>query len=83
MTERRSSSGWIPDIVVGGLAGGAAGAVLAVNLVIFSGIEPGYQASIPEVFEQNFLIGVLTLILLIGGPVAGVVIARRLRSKRG
>jgi hypothetical protein len=70
------------DLIIGGVVGGLLGGIAAVNLVIFSGIEPGYEATIPEIFAQNTLVGVLTLVLLGGGPVGGVVFARRSRRRR-
>jgi hypothetical protein len=74
--------GWIVDIVVGGLIGGFLGAIVAVNVVIFSGIERGYQSGITEIFEYNAVLGVLVLSILVGGPVLGVVLARRARDIR-
>jgi MFS family permease len=74
--------GWIVDIVLGGLIGGFLGAIVAVNVVIFSGIERGYQSGITEIFEYNAVLGVLVLSILVGGPVLGVVLARRARDIR-
>lgn len=73
---------WLGDVVVGGLVGGVIGAIVAVNVVIFTGIEGGYEASINEVFEQDKLIGCLTVAVLIAGPVLGAVVARSMRRKR-
>ncbi|MCJ7724850.1 MAG: hypothetical protein MUP76_00470 [Acidimicrobiia bacterium] len=70
------------DLVVGGIVGGIAGAIVAVNVVIFSGIEDGYEASISEVFRENPVVGIVTVAILIAGPVAGVVLARRMRRTR-
>jgi len=74
--------GWLVDILAGGAIGGAVGAIVAVNFVIFSGIEDGYEASIPAVFRQNVLIGLVTVAVLLAGPLLGVVMARRQRKKR-
>lgn len=74
--------GWLIDLLVGGVTGGLAGAVVAVNVVIYSGIEEGYEASLIEVFEQNFAVGIVTVAILLAGPILGVVSARRLRHKR-
>ena len=60
---------------------GATGAILAVNVVIFSGIEDGYEANIPDVFRQNALVGVLVVAILIAGPVVGVMTRRRMRAR--
>jgi len=74
--------GWNIDVGLGGLLGGVIGAIVAVNLVIYSGIEDGYEASIPEVFSENLFVGLLTVGILCAGPVVGVIVARRQRSRR-
>jgi hypothetical protein len=74
--------GWAVDIIVGGLTGAVVGAILAVNVVIFSGIEDGYEASPGDVFEQNMIAGVLVVASLVAAPVFGVVALRRLRRSR-
>ena len=58
------------------------GAIVAVNLVIYSGIEDGYEASLPEVFSENLFVGLATVGVLCAGPIVGVIVARRQRSKR-
>lgn len=69
---------------VGGLAGGLLAAVVAVNLVIYSGIEQGYEASLTEVFDYSPFLGSVVVIVLIAGPVLGVLTMVRLRrSKSG
>lgn len=73
---------WFFDLLGGGIIGGAAGAIVAVNFVIFVGIGGGYEASIPDVFRQNVLAGIVTVGILAAGPVLGVVIARRMRRGR-
>ena len=74
--------GWITDVGLGGILGGIIGAIVAVNLVIYSGIEDGYEASLPDVFSENLLVGLLTVGILCAGPVVGVLVARRQRSRR-
>ena len=74
--------GWLVDILAGGIIGGVAGAIVAVNFVIYSGIEDGYEASIPAVFGQNVLVGLVTVTVLLTGPALGVIVARRFRKKR-
>jgi len=69
-------------VVIGGLTGGVVGAVLAVNVVIYAGIDRGYEATIPDVFRESTVIGVVAVALLVTGPVVGVVLARRLRDRR-
>lgn len=83
MTSRKDSlRGWLVDVLVGGIVGGVAGAIVAVNVVIFTGIDRGYEATIPEVFRENTLVGVVVIMILVTGPVLGVTIARRLRRRR-
>ena len=73
---------WVADTLLGGIVGGVVGAIVAVNFVIYVGIEDGYEASIPDVFRQNTVAGIVTMMILLAGPVLGVVVARRLRRKR-
>jgi hypothetical protein len=80
--EAPAKSGWLIDIVAGGIVGGLAGAIVAVNFVIYSGIERGYEAIIPEVFKESVVAGVVTVAVLLASPVVGVWIARRLRRRR-
>lgn len=74
--------GWLIDVTLGGLVGGVVGAVAAVNFVIYVGIERGYEASIADVFKQNTLAGIVTVSVLILGPILGVLAARWLRRRR-
>lgn len=73
---------WMLDILIGGISGGLIGAVVAVNVVIYAGIERGYEATIPEVFRESVLVGSVVVAILVGGPLVGVWIARRLRRQR-
>jgi uncharacterized membrane protein len=70
------------DALAGGIAGGVVGAIVAVNFVICVGIKDGYEASISDVFRQNMFAGIVTVVVLVAGPVFGIVVARRLRRKR-
>jgi hypothetical protein len=70
------------NVVVGGLVGAVVGAIVAVNVVIFSGVDRGYEASIPEVFRHNVFAGVITIAVLVAGPIAGIVVAIRARRNR-
>lgn len=70
------------DVIVGLVVGGLVAAVVAVNVVIFSGIDEGYEASPTDVFEQNALVGALVVVVLVAGPVLGVLAVRGLRRPR-
>lgn len=72
---------WLIDLAVGGIAGLLLASLVAVNFVIFIGVDQGYESSLLEVFEHSALAGVATLIILITGPVVGVALARRRRSR--
>ncbi|MGD2059309.1 MAG: hypothetical protein PVF87_00450 [Acidimicrobiia bacterium] len=62
--------------VLGALAGAALGVIVALNVMIFSGVERGYEAGLGEVFAHSPLAGVLVVASLIAGPVVGVIWAR-------
>ncbi|MDX2342382.1 MAG: hypothetical protein QNL12_00920 [Acidimicrobiia bacterium] len=74
---------WLRDIFVGGVAGLLIGMVLAVNIVIFSGIDGGYEASPAEVFAENPIVGTVAAIVLAGAPIAGIAWLRRRRASSG
>lgn len=73
---------WLVDVAAGGLVGAIAGGIVAVNLVIYFGVERGYEADLSEVFERSVLLGVLVVAILIGGPIVGVLTAHIQRMKR-
>lgn len=64
-------------VVFGVVVGAITGAVVAVNVVIFSGAEDGYETSLPELFDQNVMLGLLVVVILVSGPIVGGVIASR------
>jgi len=68
---------WI-DIFVGGVVG----AIAAVNVVICSGIDDGYEATLGEVFDQSPAVRVVAVALALLGPLAGIVVARCHRNRR-
>lgn len=80
MSSERSR-GWLVDIALGVVAGGLVGAIVAVNFVIYVGIDRGYEASLVDVFRQSPVAGVITVLLLLGGPALGVWLARRRRNR--
>lgn len=57
-------------------------AIVAVNVVIASGVDRGYEASLGEVFEENPVAGVITVAVLVAGPVVGVWTAKRIAQGR-
>lgn len=73
MTTRRR----VVRVVFGALVGFIVGAIVAVNFVIAVGFDTGYESTIPEVFDQNLLVGMVTVLILAAGPVLGVIIAMR------
>ncbi|NND03867.1 MAG: hypothetical protein HKN91_13885 [Acidimicrobiia bacterium] len=79
--KKMSAREWLIDLLIGGILGGIAGAIVAVNVVIFSGIEDGYEASIPDVFRQNLFVGIVTVGILVAGPIVGVGVRRRMRAR--
>ena len=74
--------GWLVDIAVGGFVGLIVGLIAAVNVVIYTGVEGGYEATIGEVFGENLFVGLLAAAIVIAGPVGGVLTLRTLRRKR-
>jgi hypothetical protein len=68
------------DTLVGLVAGGIVGAIAAVNFIITIGI--GYDVSIGEVFDHSTIAGVVMVVILVAGPVLGVVAMRWLRRRR-
>ena len=74
--------GWLIDIVVGGIVGAILGGILALNIVIYSGTDRGYETGIIELFAFNWVVGILVVSVSVGFPVLGVVIARLWRRKR-
>lgn len=79
---RASLIGWVVDVTLGSVAGFIVGAILAVNIVIFSGVDDGYQASVRQVFSQKPLAGVLAGLVLILLPLVAVIGLRRVRRSR-
>lgn len=78
MSNRRQ---WLVDGMIGVAVGALVGAIIAVNFAIFVGIEGGYEASIADVFRENVLFGIVTVAILVAGPVFGVLMMRRRRRQ--
>ena len=57
-------------------------AIVAVNLVILSGIDTGYETTIPELFRENVILGIVTVAILIGGPIAGALYGNSFWQRR-
>lgn len=68
------------DALVGGLLGGLVGVVVAINFVLIVGVDQGYEASLGEVFAHSTIAGIVTLAILVAGPIAGFLAARRRRA---
>lgn len=62
-------------------AAGVLGLILAgiviLNLHILAGLEEGYAASPRQVWDHSALLAVVDVVLLLAGPVGGVVVAWR------
>ena len=65
--------------VLGGLL---VAVIIILNLHIIVGLEEGYAASPVEVLEASALLALADVALLIAGPVLGIVVVTRLRSRR-
>lgn len=72
---------WLIDVAAGILIGGIVGGILAVNLVIYYGLERGYESSFAEIFEASVVLGTIVVGILLAFPVLGVVVARRQRTR--
>jgi hypothetical protein len=68
------------DVLAGGLFGGLVGAVVAINFVLIIGVDQGYEASLGEVFSHSVIAGIVTLGILLAGPIVGFLVARRRRA---
>lgn len=73
--------GWLVDLAIGGIGGFLVGAVVAVNFVILTGVERGYESSLGEVFEHSLIAGIVTVVILVAGPIAGVYATRHRRAR--
>ena len=69
--------------LAGAIIGTAVGAVIAVNLVIFSGIDSGYESSITDVFAYNDFVGIIVVAVLAAGPIVGGLLAWRWTASHG
>ncbi len=67
---------------VGIVVGAAIGGVIAVNLVIFSGIDSGYESSIGDVFAHSPVTGLIAVAVLTSGPIVGGFFAWRWAARR-
>lgn len=82
MRRRRVAVEWLIDVLAGVLVGGIVGGIVAVNLIIYSGLERGYETTLPEVFEANVVLGIIVVTVLIVFPAVGVLLARRRRVRK-
>lgn len=71
----------IANGAIGAIVGFAVGAIIAVNVVITAGVDQGYQASLPEIFDESLILGIVIVSILAAGPVLGVIIANRLQRR--
>lgn len=80
--SRGGFRGWFVDLAVGGLGGLVIAWIVAVNLVIYLGVEGGYQAGLGDVFGHSVMLGVVVIGVVVAGPVLGVMYMRRQRRQR-
>jgi hypothetical protein len=77
-----NTRGWVIDLLIGGCVGLVVGWIVALNVMIYSGTERGYETSLAAVFDQQPIVGFAVVILVAAGPIIGVALARRMRSRR-
>ncbi len=65
-------------LVGAALLGFTAAVIVLFNVHIAVGLEQGYAATPAQVWDHSVLLAILDVLLLIVGPVAGVVIGLRL-----
>ena len=80
--SRRGIRVWVVDLVAGGLAGLGVAWIVAVNLVITSVPEGGYEAGLGDVFGHSVVLGIVVIGVVVFGPVVGVTYLRRRRRHR-
>ena len=69
-------------IGIAAVSGLVVAVIVTLNLHIVVGLEQGYAATPVEVFDRSILLGVVDLLLLLGGPAAGVLLVQRSRRVR-
>ena len=67
---------------VGALSGAVVGGIVAVNVMIYSGVARGYEAGLGEVFEHSVLAGIAVVGALVAGPFVGLLTTRWIRRSR-
>jgi divalent metal cation (Fe/Co/Zn/Cd) transporter len=77
-SDTNRPGGWTRYIVGAGV-GGVVGAVAAVNVMIYSGVEGGYEAGLNALFEHDVGAGLTAVALLMAGPLIGVAMVRWIR----
>lgn len=71
MTRTIGKIGYAAGLIAGGLVGTVTGAIVSVNILIFSGITDGYEADVGQVFDEKPPAGVLVAGALLVGPIVG------------
>jgi len=80
--DRTSLRAWTFDLGVGVVVGAIVGGIVAVNVAILSGVDRGYEAGVLEVLDHHVVAGVIMILALVSGPIAGVTLLRRRRRAR-
>lgn len=64
-------------MLAGAIIGAAIGLVIAVNVVIFSGVDNGYEATPVEVLEQRPVAAMVSVVAFVTSTGVGMMIGRR------
>ncbi|MEZ4491954.1 MAG: hypothetical protein R3C29_01395 [Dehalococcoidia bacterium] len=64
------------------LAGAVIAFIVVLNLHIWVGLEEGYAASPADVLDRSLLLVIVDILLLVGGPLLGILLIARRRAAR-
>lgn len=77
MTTNSGQRRGVWRMMIGAIVGAAVGLIIAVNVVIFSGVEDGYEAAPADVFEQRPFAAAIAIVAFVLAIGAGITISRR------
>ena len=64
------------------IAGAVIAFIVVLNLHIWVGLEEGYAASPADVLDRSLLLVIVDILLLVGGPLLGILLIARRRAAR-